>query len=211
MNTNIGKNWNVMLNPAMRRILLLAAGIALVLAVTVAQSQPARAGYATIKPPDVPTIIQVPAGNQPFRVAHAVGTQDYVCLSTGWASPAYGPQATLFNEDNEQILTHFLSAYPVGSDFYFPTWQDSRDTSIVWANAVKDAKYTPDPTAIPWLLLKVVDTARGPTGGDKMIGATYIQRVNTTGGLIPTRACNPGEKALVPYTADYYFYKAIAQ
>lgn len=211
MYINIGKNWNRVLSPVVRRILLLIAGIAIVLAMAVAQSQPAQAGYATIKPPDVPSIIQVPAGNQPFRVGHAVGTQNYVCLSTGWVSPAYGPQATLFNEDNEQILTHFLSPYPAGSDTYFPTWQDSRDTSIVWANAVKDAKYTPDPTAIPWLLLKVVDTAVGPTDGDKMIATTYIQRVNTTGGLIPTRPCAPGDKALVPYAADYYFYKAADQ
>ena len=212
MNTNIGKNWNVVLSLAMRRILLLAAGIAIVLALTVSQSQPAQASsYATIKPPDVPTIIQVPAGNQPFRVAHAVGTQNYVCLSTGWASAAYGPQATLFNEDREQILTHFLIASPAGSDTFFPAWQDSRDTSIVWASPVRDAKYTPDPTAIAWLLLKVVDTTPGPTGGDKMLGTTYIQRLNTTGGLIPTRTCNPGDKALVPYTADYYFYKAADQ
>lgn len=211
MNANIGKNRNGVLGQTMRRIMLLVAGIAFALALAVAQSQPAQAGYAGLKPPEVPTIIQVPSGNQLFRVAHAVGTQDYVCLSTGWASPAYGPQATLFNEDNEQILTHFLSAYPVGSDTYFPTWQDSRDTSIVWANAVKDAKYSPDPTAIPWLLLKVVNTAVGPTGGNKMFGTTYIQRLNTTGGIIPTRACAPGDKALVPYTADYYFYKAADQ
>jgi hypothetical protein len=211
MNANIGKNRNGVSGQTIRRIMLLVAGIAFALTLTVAQSQPAQASYAGIQPPDVPTIIQVPAGNQLFRVAHAVGTQDYVCLSTGWASPAYGPQATLFNEDNEQILTHFLSAYPVGSDSFFPTWQDSRDTSIVWANAVKDAKYTPDPTAIPWLLLKVVNTAVGPTGGDKMLGTTYIQRLNTTGGLIPTRSCAPGDKALVPYTADYYFYKAADQ
>jgi hypothetical protein len=211
MNANIGKNRNIVLGQTMRRIVLLVAGIAFALALAVAQSQPAQAGYAGLKPPEVPTIIQVPAGNQLFRVAHAVGTQDYVCLSTGWASPAYGPQATLFNEDNEQILTHFLSAYPVGSDTYFPTWQDSRDTSIVWANPVKDAKYSPDPTAIPWLLLKVVNTAVGPTGGNKMFGTTYIQRLNTTGGIIPTRACAPGDKALVPYTADYYFYKAADQ
>jgi hypothetical protein len=202
MNTNIGKNY---------RILFLVSAIVLVLVLTVSQSQLAQAGSVPITPPDVPTIIQVPAGNQPFRVAHAMGTQDYVCLSTGWASTAYGPQATLFNEDHEQILTHFLSAYPVGSDTYFPTWQDSRDTSIVWASAVKDAKYTPDPTAIPWLLLKVVGKSVGPTGGDKMFVTTYIQRINTTGGLTPTRTCDPGDKALVPYTADYYFYKAADQ
>ncbi len=199
MNTNIGKNY---------RIFFIVGAIVFALALTVSQSQLAQAGSAPIMPPDVPPIIQVPAGNQPFRVGHAVGTQDYVCLSTGWASAAYGPQATLFNDDKEQILTHFLSAYPVGSDTFFPVWQDSRDTSIVWASAVQDAKYTPDPTAIPWLLLKAVGKAAGPTGGNKMIVTTYIQRVNTTGGIIPTRTCAPGDKALVPYTADYYFYKA---
>ena len=206
MNTNIGKNKRALATQTIRQMLLLACGIVLVLALTAARSQPAQS-YSPIKPPDVPTIIQVPTGNQLFRVGHAVGTQDYVCLSTGWASTAYGPQATLFDDDNQQILTHFLSAYPVGSASYFPTWQDSRDTSTVWASAVKDAKYTPDSTAIPWLLLKVVDTAVGPTGGDKMIATTYIQRLNTTGGLKPTTPCNDGDKALVPYTADYFFYK----
>jgi hypothetical protein len=208
MNTNTGKNHDVLAGRMMRRMLLLLCGIAIAAVFAVGQSQPAQARDAAIKPPDVPTIIQVPAGNQLYRVAHAVGTQNYVCLATGWAPAVYSPQATLFNEDNEQVLTHFLSPYPFGSDQFFPTWQDSRDSSTVWASAVKDAKYTPDPTAIPWLLLKVVDTAAGPTGGDKMLGITYIQRVNTTGGLKPTIPCNDGDKYLVPYTADYYFYKA---
>ena len=206
MNTNIGKNHRALATRTIRHMLLLVCGIVSVLALTAARSQPAQSS-PSIKPPDVPGIIQVPAGNQLFRVAHAVGTQDYVCLSTGWASAAYGPQATLFNENNEQILTHFLSAYPYGSAAFFPTWQDSRDSSIVWANPVKDAKYTPDPSAIPWLLLKVVDTAAGPTGGDKMFSTTYIQRLNTTGGLKPTTTCTEGDKALVPSTADYFFYK----
>lgn len=208
MNTNIGRKHRKASIQLMRRILFIVAGIVFTLTLTISQSQLARAGSAPITPPDVPSIIQVPAGNQPFRVAHAVGTQDYVCLSTGWASANYGPQATLFNEDNEQILTHFLSAYPVGSGSFFPTWQDSHDTSIVWASPVQDAKYTPDPTAIAWLLLKVVGKAVGPTGGDKMIVTTYIQRLNTTGGLKPTTSCSEGDKYLVPYTADYYFYKA---
>jgi hypothetical protein len=212
MNTNIGKNRNGVLNQAtrrtMHRIVFLICGIAFALALTVAQSQPAQASNAGITPPDVPGIIQVPAGNQLFRVAHAVGTQDYVCLSTGWASLAYGPQATLFDEGNEQILTHFLSLNPAEPNTSRPTWQDSRDTSTVWASPVKDASYSPDPTASAWLLLKVVGKAKGPTGGDRMISTTYIQRVNTTGGLKPTATCTEGDKALVPYTADYYFYKA---
>jgi hypothetical protein len=183
---------------------LLLAGVA-VLAFTVPSPQPALADDST--PPDVPTNLQAPAGNRLFRVSHAVGTQDYVCLSTGWASPAYGPQATLFNDENEQILTHFLSLNPEESNTARPTWQDSRDSSTIWANPLPGASYTPDPTAIPWLLLKVVGKAEGPTGGDKMTVTTFIQRVNTTGGLKPTGACTEGAKALVPYTADYYFYK----
>jgi hypothetical protein len=205
MNTDIGKNRNVLANQTARGILILACGIALVLTLMV--SQPARAERST--PPDVPTIIRVPVGNQLFRSAHAIGTQNYVCLSTGWAPRAYSPQATLFNEEKEQVLTHFLSPYPAGSNTFSPTWQDSRDTSTVWANPVDGASYTPDPTAIPWLLLKVVRTAVGPTGGDKMLVTTYIQRLNTTGGLRPTTTCNEGDKSLVPYTADYYFYKAV--
>jgi len=204
MNTNIGKNRNASTDQTLHRMLLMACGVAMMLALIV--SQPARADRGT--PPTVPTIIQVPAGNALFRVAHAVGTQNYVCLSTGWASRAYSPQATLFNEENGQILTHFLSPNPDEANAARATWQDSRDTSTVWANPVDGASYTPDPTAIPWLLLKVVGRAQGPTGGDRMTGTTYIQRLNTRGGLKPSGTCTEGDRALVPYTADYYFYKA---
>lgn len=200
------KNQNALEHQTARRILLIACGIALTLALTVLLPQSARAGKA--EPPDVPDNLQVPPGNRLFREGHAIGTQNYICLSTGWASPAYGPQATLFNDEDNQIITHFLSPNPDESDTPRPTWQDSFDTSTVWGNPIPDATDTPDPTAIPWLLLKVVGVAEGPTGGDTMTGTTYIQRVNTTGGLKPTGSCDEGDKALVPYTADYFFYKA---
>jgi Protein of unknown function (DUF3455) len=200
------KNRNAPENQTTRRILLTVCGTALMLALMVLLSQSARAGKVT--PPDVPDIIKVPPGNHLFREGHAVGTQDYIYLSTGWASPAYGPQATLFNDDNDQIITHFLSRNPDESNTPRPTWQDSRDTSTVWGNPIPGATYTPDSTAIPWLLLEVVGVAEGPIGGDRMTGTTYIQRVNTTGGLKPTGSCTEGTKALVPYTADYFFYEA---
>jgi hypothetical protein len=38
---------------------------------------------------------------------------------------------------------------------------------------------------------------------------TYIQRVNTKGGLAPTApGTSIGAIAEVPYTAEYYFYRA---
>ncbi len=38
---------------------------------------------------------------------------------------------------------------------------------------------------------------------------TYIQRVNTVGGLAPVEpGLMDGETKEIPYTAEYYFYKA---
>ena len=49
----------------------------------------------------------------------------------------------------------------------------------------------------------------GPTGGHKLTATTFIQRLNTSGGKAPSTSCTVGEKQLVPYTADYFFfYKA---
>ena len=67
------------------------------------------------------------------------------------------------------------------------------------------------PGAIPWLLLQVVGAQDGPTGGHKLTATTFIQRLNTSGGVAPSTGCtlstDVGKKALVPYTADYFFYK----
>jgi hypothetical protein len=44
--------------------------------------------------------------------------------------------------------------------------------------------------------------------GDRLAGTTFIQRVNTTGGVNPTPGGDCTADLPVPYTADYYFYKA---
>jgi len=48
------------------------------------------------------------------------------------------------------------------------------------------------------------------TGDGRMSGVTYIQRLETVGGLAPTTSCDPttGATARVGYTATYYFYVA---
>jgi hypothetical protein len=168
----------------------------------------------------VPANIQVEKGNKAFLEGHAVGTQDYICLpsSSGFAWTFFGPQATLFNEHDKQIITHFLSPNPspndpLGSDTPRVTWQHSRDTSTVWAMKIAESS---DPAfveldAIPWFLLEVVGAQDGPTGGDKLPETTFIQRLNTLGGVAPSTGCTStdvGKMALVHYTADYFFYKA---
>ena len=62
-----------------------------------------------------------------------------------------------------------------------------------------------DSTAIDWLLLQAVSTD-GP-GIFKPV--TYIQRVNTVGGKAPaTPGTSICAEVKVPYTAEYYFYRA---
>jgi hypothetical protein len=175
---------------------------------------PAHAAQAT--PPPVPFGIQVAAGNHAFLEGAAIGTQDYICLPSGagFAWTFFGPQATLFNEHDEhdtQIITHFLSPNPFENGTPRVTWQDSEDTSKVWGMTI--ASVVVEPGAIPWLLVEVVGAQDGPTGGDELLETTFIQRLTTAGGVAPSTGCtlskDVGTIALAPYTADYFFYKAI--
>ena len=55
------------------------------------------------------------------------------------------------------------------------------------------------------MLLRTV-SAEGP---GIFSNVTYIQRVNTVGGQAPTMpGAFTGAEARVPYTAEYYFYRA---
>jgi hypothetical protein len=179
-----------------------------------------EAARAKITPPSVPGDIQVEEGNEAFLIGHATGTQNYSCqpcvagtegCDNGVAFALFTPQATLFNDNGKQIITHFNSPNPIENNLVRATWQHSQDTSRIWAKITGSA--TVSRTAIAWLRLQVkeVGALAGPTGGRKLTGTTFIQRVNTSGGLAPATGCNSpadlGAKAFVPYTADYVFYK----
>jgi hypothetical protein len=226
------KNCNALENQTTRRILLIACATALAVAFTVSPPPPAHADPVT--PPPVPANIQVPAGNKAFLEGHAVGTQNYICLpcpnpttstcpdASGFAWLLFTPQATLFKDNDRQVTTHFFSPNPfesntnpgvVAAAMIRATWQDSRDTSTVWGQ-VKPGKSSTDsafvaPNAIPWLLLPA-RAQGGPTGGDTLTATTFIQRLNTSGGVAPSTGCasstDVGNQAFVPYTADYFFY-----
>ena len=188
---------------------------ALALALTISLTQPAHAGEVTA--PRVPDNIQVPAPNVPFLVGHAVGTQNYVCLPSGagFKFTLFTPEATLFNENGKQIITHYFSPNPVESGNPIrATWQ-SRDTSTVWGSVgPNDSSSDPafvKPGAIAWLKVTVVGKKAGPAGGDRLTDTTFIQRLNTVGGLAPSTGCESqsdvGKQAFVPYTADYFFFR----
>ena len=80
---------------------------------------------------------------------------------------------------------------------------------MVWAAAVKVVMV--DPNSIPWVKLVRVGSRVGPTAGKTLSDTTFVQRVNTHGGLAPSTGCDQlpdvGKRAFMPYTADYFFYK----
>jgi len=194
-----------------RRIPLTAAAAvaAAMLTCVVAQAR------AQVIAPPVPASLQVEAGHTAFLVAHARGTQDYICLLApgGFEWTFFTPQATLFDDYGRQVITHFLSGNPFEQAKARATWQHSQDTSAVWAATIAsstDSAFVAG-DAIPWLLLRVVGAADGTTLGGVLSATTFVQRVNTRGGLVPAAGCkrsaDVGVKALVPYTADYVFYR----
>jgi hypothetical protein len=184
----------------------------------------AAAQDGSIATPSVPDTVKVEEGNEVFLVGHATGTQNYVCLpsGSGVAYSLFTPEATLFDDKGGQIITHFFSLNPFEPGVIRATWQSSQDTSTVWAKATGTANSTDFPTfvrkgAIDWVRLDVKDIGpgalAGPTGGVKLVKTTFIQRINTVGGLAPSTGCSTsadiGNKAFRPYTADYVFYKAV--
>jgi hypothetical protein len=62
-------------------------------------------------------------------------------------------------------------------------------------------------------LLQSIGSQQGPTGGKTLSKTTFVQRLNTKGGSAPdnTDGCGSvdkvGSQRLVPYTADYYFFR----
>ena len=182
---------------------------------SLAFAAPGVSARAKIVVPNVPANLTVPAGFAPFLLGRADGTQNYMCLPAGksYAWTLTGPQATLFDANGVQLTTHFLSPNPTENGTPRATWQDSLDTSRVWAVA---AASSTDPAyvasgAVAWLLLRVVGFELGPQLGGNLAGAAYIHRVNTAGGVAPKTGCDDrvdiGKRVFVPFTTDYIFYK----
>jgi len=138
--------------------------------------------------------LQIPDGNKLTFHAFARGVQIYRWNGNTWDFVA--PMATLFAEEN-----YFGE---VGIHYVGPTWE-SRSGSKVVGRRVPGTGCTPDPSALPWLLLESTETSGAGIFGS----VTYIQRVNTSGGVAPAApGTTEGEVQQVAYTAEYYFYRA---
>ena len=187
------------------------AVLALALSAGMAAS-PALAGRVT--PPVTPPAITPPAGNTAYLLGHATGTQGYVCLPRARAPPGRsippGRKPLCLSPcsaaSRQQILTHFLSPdtnpnqfAPSPLPFGSPTWQSSFDSSVIWGNKLESINAGTDPScpntgAIPCLLLQVIGSQNGPSYPLGILtNATYVQRLNTSGGSAPDHRRVPSQ------------------
>ncbi len=151
--------------------------------------------------PVVPSLLEVPAGNEVSYMTYATGFQVYTCTQT---SP--GVYAWVFTAPEADLYANAgYNGGGTGIHFAGPTWESNSGSTVVGTRLQGVAV---NATAIPWLLLGTV-SSHGPGIFD---GTTFIQRVNTTGGLAPTTGANAstlGQQTRVPYTAEYYFYRTV--
>ncbi|MEK6664165.1 MAG: DUF3455 domain-containing protein [Pseudomonadota bacterium] len=149
---------------------------------------------------DVPAAIAVPAGHQVSMVTVGVGEITYECRAKADASGVYtwafvAPAAVLYSADKSKT---------VGTYYGGPTWQ-ANDGSKVTGKQLAVSP-SPTPKSIPLQLVQAAPTS----GSGEMAGVSYIQRLNTLGGVAPAEVCDAntvGAKQQVNYQADYVFYK----
>lgn len=147
---------------------------------------------------DLPEPVRVPAGHKMVMKAVGVGELTYECKAKANDASAYewvfvGPVAKLMDASNKEVGKYYAG----------PTWE-SMDGSKVTGKQVAVA-----PAAAGSIPLQLVK-ADPATGNGAMTGITYIQRVNTKGGVAPAEPCvaaSMGKKQQVPYQADYVFYR----
>jgi hypothetical protein len=145
-----------------------------------------------------PAPTAAPAGTKALMTLTGKGIQMYACKAqpTGPAWTFVAPQAKLLDDHGAEVGTHSAG----------PTWT-LKDGSSVKGQLITSTP-SPDPNAIPWLLLKSV-----PASGTGSLSAVqYIRRSNTVGGKAPATGCDAthpeAASAQVQYKAVYTFYTA---
>jgi hypothetical protein len=146
----------------------------------------------------LPEPVRVPAGHVVKLETLGVGEITYECRDRkdvpgefGWAFVS--PVATLWDMQQKAI----------GKYYGGPTWE-AADGSKVTGKQVAVAPASPG--NIPLQLVK----ADPAMGSGAMTGVSYIQRLETKGGVAPTATCDAaskGTKQQVGYQAKYVFYR----
>ena len=154
--------------------------------------------FAAVDNASLPEPVRVPAGHSIKLETVGTGEITYECREKKDAAGAFewafvAPVATLSDMQQKSI----------GKYYGGPTWE-AADGSKVTGKQVAVAPASAG--NIPLQLVK----ADPAMGSGAMVGVTYIQRLETKGGVAPSAACNAaaaGTKQQVGYQAKYVFYK----
>ena len=147
---------------------------------------------------DVPAPVQPPAGQKAAMTWTGTGELTYECRVKADNASLFewvfvGPDAKLADAKTKAAMGKYYAG---------PTWETADGSKITG----KQVAVAPASAGnIPFQLVKT------DPGSGAMKDVTYIQRVNTKGGVAPADPCNAsmkGTKKIVPYSADYVFYKA---
>lgn len=145
----------------------------------------------------IPEKLKLPDTQKVSCEVKATGVQIYSC-SASKADPTHfewtfkAPEADLFDGAGTKVGSHYAG----------PTWESLDGSKVVGEVKAKDD--SPDPTAIPWLLL----TAKSTSGTGVFARTLSIQRLNTIGGKAPVDGCDQshaGKEARIAYKATYAF------
>lgn len=167
-----------------------------------APAGPAAPLGAGLVPPGAPAELAVPDGSKLTLMAAARGVQIYECAADAGGAPAWklhAPRADLLDDSGAAIGSHYGGVdkgLPPG-----PYWEAKDGSRVHGAKPVS----APNPGSIPLLRLEAADTS----GSGVFAKVSFIQRLDTTGGVAPTGACEAGKQVEVPYTAKYYFYSKL--
>ena len=150
--------------------------------------------------PTIPDALKAPADQSVALEARGVGVQIYECKAKKDDAAAFewslkAPEADLLDADGKSVGKHYAG----------PTWESTDGSKVV--GTVKAKVDSPDPGAIPWLLLDVKST----DGVGIFAKTTAVQRLATEGGKAPQDGCtaaDAGKETRVPYKATYQFYAA---
>jgi hypothetical protein len=128
-----------------------------------------------------------------------IGEITYECRAKADAVDVFewvfvAPVATLYDGNRNTVGKYYAG----------PTWEAADGSKVTGKQlAVSPAPGTGN---IP---LQLVQANQASSGG-AMSDVTYIQRLNTVGGVAPSTPCGPanvGARQQVKYQADYVFYK----
>jgi hypothetical protein len=148
----------------------------------------------------VATAVQVPAGHRVAMQTVGAGSITYECRVKKDSTDQFewvfaGPDAKLLDSAGKTV-----------GKYYGPpaTWEAVDGSKITGTQVAVSPGGAGN---IPLQLVK----ANPAMGMGAMQGITYIQRVNTMGGIAPAMPCaqaQVSQKQVVQYQADYNFWKA---